>query len=1339
MVRLDELLGSSPGIAVVRQNIARILQRPSQGRRLPPVLIQGETGTGKTLLARAMHLASARREGPFVPVNCANLPDSLLEAQLFGHERGAFTDARQARPGLFQSANGGTIFLDEVALMSETVQGKLLTAIEEKTVRRLGSTRSEAVDVWVVAASSVDLAEATRDHTFREDLYHRLAVVTVSLPPLRERGDDIPLLAEHFLARACRDYGLGPKRLDERARGALRAYAWPGNVRQLANAMERVALFADTDVVTEAMLDFAGPAPTATRAPGLKEELGEHERDRLLEALRQTGWNLSRAAERLGLPRNTLRYRMKKFDLRAEPGAGPADATVTPAPRTAAEPSAPPGGMRWETRRLTLLRLALVSPTADQPLAATVIDVLGDKIEAFGGHVEDRGASDIVAAFGIEPIEDAPRRAVHTAQSVLKAVERARAEGEAVAVKMAIHVGRFRVGVGAGLAPRIDLESKREAWAVLDALLAAGETDAVVTSAEAAPFLERDFDVVAHANGPGRPGYGTVAAGCAPRAVERRAAFVGRRENLDVLDRQLETAMRGRGQAIGIIGDAGIGKSRLLAEFRRRLARRDVAYLEGPCFSYASAVPYLPVLALLRQCCGVVESDTAAAVAAAVRRRLGTLGVSGEESVLLLLQLFGLREAGEQLAVLTPDAIRLRTVETVREVLVAASRERPLVIAVEDLHWIDKASEDVLAAVAGDLPGAPILLISTYRSGYRPPWMDRSFASQMALPPLSSEESVTMLQSLLRGPIPERVARLIVDKAEGNPFFLEEMGRAFDGDDVERPPRVPDTIEQVLLARIERLPEAPRSVLQSAAVLGRQFAPGLLHAVWRGEGSLETHVRLLTGLELFYERRDAHAAPAFVFKHALTQEVAYASLPPARRRELHAAAGRALEVLFADRLEEAYDSLAHHYARTDDAAKAATYLSRFAEKAARADAHAEAVKAWREAFAHVDRLPPDIRDRRRMEIVLRLPLSLLPLGRIEEITSLLLGERECLERLADPALAARYHFLLARAYMLGGHDRVADHARRAIAEAERCGDEATMGAAYGVLALACALSGQGAQGVGCGQRAVVLLEKTGEPWSLSYACWALGLCYSQVAAFPEALAAETRALAIAETIGDRTLEAQATWARGITQAAMGESEAGVASCERAVERTRDALNRAIATGFLGFAYLQQGDAARAMAALERAIPPLRQFGLAAFEGWFTAFQADACRLAGNLGRAETLAVTALAIAEKASFGVAVGWAQQVLGRIAGARGDLVAAATRLDEALATFGPIQSRYETGRAHMDLAEVWWARHAHDAARRHLEHARAIFREIALPRYCERVDRLAASFDLWLGDDR
>jgi len=319
----DELVGHSPKIAAVREKIRALLSGEATTHRLPPLLITGETGTGKSLLARIIHGSSSRSAAQFVELNGAAIPENLLESELFGYERGAFTDARHAKSGLLQVAHDGTLFLDEIGLLPLSLQAKLLTVLEDGRVRRLGATRSEPVDVWIISATNEDLQAAVRAKRFREDLYHRLAVMTVALPPLRELGDDIDLLARHALTRACAKYSVPLKTLSPEAQVALRAYRWPGNVRELNSVVERAVLLCPTEVIPATAWAFdtaAGTYPHEAPPPGGP---AEWERQRLSEVLAQTGWNISRTAVILGITRNTVRARIMKYNLHPTGWVGP--------------------------------------------------------------------------------------------------------------------------------------------------------------------------------------------------------------------------------------------------------------------------------------------------------------------------------------------------------------------------------------------------------------------------------------------------------------------------------------------------------------------------------------------------------------------------------------------------------------------------------------------------------------------------------------------------------------------------------------------------------------------------------------------------------------------------------------------------------------------------------------------------------------------------------------------------------------------------------------------------------------------------------------------------------
>jgi two-component system, NtrC family, response regulator AtoC len=343
---LAGVIGDSPAIRALLDQARQIATLDET----PPVLITGETGTGKGLVARTIHAASSRAARPFIEVNCTALPATLMEAELFGHERGAFTDAKESRMGLFEAAEGGFLFLDEVGDVELSLQGKLLKAVEERTVRRVGGIRDRRIDVRILAATNRDLERDAQRDQFRRDLYFRLAVIILHLPPLRERGSDVLLLAQHYLDRFNAKYDKQVRHIDPRARELLLTYPWPGNVRELSHVIERAVLWSrgatldvehlslatpetresvpaspiSTSVPAEAGVPNASDQlPAVHGAPGTNGpslpppgmDLDGWERSMIEQALRECEGNQTRAAQRLGISRDTLRYRLKKYGL----------------------------------------------------------------------------------------------------------------------------------------------------------------------------------------------------------------------------------------------------------------------------------------------------------------------------------------------------------------------------------------------------------------------------------------------------------------------------------------------------------------------------------------------------------------------------------------------------------------------------------------------------------------------------------------------------------------------------------------------------------------------------------------------------------------------------------------------------------------------------------------------------------------------------------------------------------------------------------------------------------------------------------------------------------------
>jgi DNA-binding NtrC family response regulator len=318
------VIGQSPALLAVMEQARQVAALDDT----PPVLITGETGTGKGLIARTIHASGPRASRPFIEVNCTALPATLMEAELFGHERGAFTDAKQSNIGLFEAAERGFIFLDEIGDTELALQGKLLRAIEERMVRRVGGTRDRKIDVRILAATNRDLEREAQQGTFRKDLYFRLAVIPLRLPPLRERGDDVLLLADDFVRRFGAKYGKDVRRMSPAARDALRAHSWPGNVRELSHVIERAVLWSQGTVLEEAQLSLpreeerdasSHEADAPLSIPGVLPprgtDLAAWERAMIEQALREAGGNQTQAAQRLGVSRDTLRYRLKKFGI----------------------------------------------------------------------------------------------------------------------------------------------------------------------------------------------------------------------------------------------------------------------------------------------------------------------------------------------------------------------------------------------------------------------------------------------------------------------------------------------------------------------------------------------------------------------------------------------------------------------------------------------------------------------------------------------------------------------------------------------------------------------------------------------------------------------------------------------------------------------------------------------------------------------------------------------------------------------------------------------------------------------------------------------------------------
>jgi class 3 adenylate cyclase/tetratricopeptide (TPR) repeat protein len=1043
-----------------------------------------------------------------------------------------------------------------------------------------------------------------------------------------------------------------------------------------------------------------------------------------------------------------LGRRCPECDERVEPGQRFCASCGSALDRDAPAPAddAPEG----ENKPVTVLFCDIVGSTsiaerigaeAMHALLSRYSDMALEELRFYGGTINRFMGDGFMALIGVPTAhEDHARRAVLAALALRSRLLRDLTPPglDPVEVRMGLNSGSVVVG-NLGADPDGDHTAIGDTINVAARLQSAAEPGTIVISDATARQVE---GYVRHEEiGPiairGRTepvvGYRVLGLGTRRSPLEglrspHGGRFVGRERQLAALQELMGEAASGRGQVVGIVAEPGMGKSRIVAELRRSLAAERLTVLEGRCLSYGSTVPYVPLADIVRANCGIADGDLPAEVAAKAAFGLVELGLDPGPRVPLLLQMMGLHDDGAA-DDLTPEAVKLRTFETLLAMCLAGSRRRPLLLVIEDLHWIDRLSEEFLARLVESIQGAALALVCTYRPGYQAPWMQASYATQLALPRLTMAESLVVLRAVLG----ERAADSeelegIVGRADGNPFFLEELGRAVLEEARPGPEQiVPGTVHDVLLARVDRLEEEPRRVLQTASVLGREFPLRLLEAVWSGPGGLESHIAELQRLEFIHEQgRDGE--PVYVFKHALTQDVAYQSLLSSRRTRLHEAAGMAYEALYADRLSEVYDRLAHHYSRAARPEKAVEYLGLFAESAVTGYAHAEAAEALREALRHVEGLPPDVRDREACELTLRLVYSLYFLGAFEESRRALTAVEARATGLEDPDLTGRLFMWLGHTHAHAGDtDGAAESIARAISEASRSGDVATFGKAQYVLSREAFWGGRFADGIEHGRTAVASLERTDEWWWLGHAHAWIGQSLLHLGDFEEALAHVARTKEIGRLRDDPRLQSYAGWEIAWYEATRGNWERAIAEGTQSLERSPDPLNSSYSMWALGFSYREKGDLGQAISLLQSSIELLTTYGYGRLVAWITGWISDALVMQGDAAAGAETARRALDLSRQVGYPWAVAIAHRALGRAALAADDPAAARGPLGLARSGFERMGCRFELALTHMDLARLAHAGGG-GSSDAELDAARLLLSELEAPVWSARVDELA-----------
>jgi class 3 adenylate cyclase/tetratricopeptide (TPR) repeat protein len=818
-------------------------------------------------------------------------------------------------------------------------------------------------------------------------------------------------------------------------------------------------------------------------------------------------------------------------------------------------------------------------------------------------------------------------------------------------------------------------------------------------------------------------------------SVERGLTeLVGRDRELAVLHECLARVRAGRGQVVGLVGEPGVGKSRLLYEFRQSLERERVTWLEGHCVAYGQTTPYLPILGMLRTNFQVEEDDNPLQVQEKLRQGLHRLDPALDGILPFLGDVFGLPGANEALKHLDPKDKRQKTFEAIRTLTVAGSRQRLHVLILEDLHWIDPISEDYLAFLSASLAGAPVLLLTTQRPGYTVRWADKTYYTQIALDLLGERETETLVAALLgTRHLPSDLVRFVRDKAEGNPLFMEEITASL----LERgmllrrngevlwaggaPVDFPASIQDIIRARIDRLEEPVKRTVQAAAAIGREFGLRLLTRIAEMAGHVQHHLEILTGAELIHETR-FFPELEYIFKHAVTQDVAYQSLLAKRRKDLHGAIGRAVEDLYADRLDEYAPILAYHYARSEHQEKAIEYALRAGDQAARLYANAEATAYYEQALAMARALPPSP-EAQRCEIDAALKLAAVGMTRqhIERDQRNVERARALAEQLQDHGRLAEALYWLGRLqYVLGDPAKAIEYAGRSLEIADRLGDERLAAPPVNLMARGYWRSDP-PKARRMIERSVEQMARLGHKGEEATALGFAAMLFATAGEFDRALAYAERGLALAQQIQNPLAEAAAYMYRGTLHDQRGEYARAIADYEHA-RRVADGAGDLFRVYIVKFwesrAHTRAGDPNRARTLAEEGFTLAERIGTRFVLAHGKVSFAESLLALGELEEACRVSREAILLSEESGDGFGAALAHRALAE------SLVRLhpsdpqwERELLEAIRLQEDAEAQPELARSHLSYARLLTAAGEPQQARTHLAQAIDMFRRMGM----------------------
>jgi len=648
--------------------------------------------------------------------------------------------------------------------------------------------------------------------------------------------------------------------------------------------------------------------------------------------------------------------------------------------------------------------------------------ILMDEIHKYEGTINQFTGDGVMALFGA-PVahEDHAQRACNAALSVQKAMKRYGAKikkDRVIEFKMRIGLNSGHVVVGSiGDDLRMDYTAVGDTTNLAQRMESIAKPGKILISKNTQKIVRHyfQFNALGKIDVKGKEQPQEAFELLAPSEVETRfdasmakglTRFVGRKNSMAALREPYEKVKSGAGQVIGIVCEAGVGKTRLVKEFINRLDPGTFIHLQGQCIHYGDSISYLPILDIIKSYFEVEDGDGAPIISKKIKDKILALDVKLEHTIPAFMELLSLKADDEEYAKLDPQVKREKTFDAIRDLLIRESQNRLLILVFEDLHWIDRTSEELLDYLIEWIAQTPIMLILLYRTEYRHQWGSKTYYSKIGLDHLGTESSTELVKAMLEdGEITPELKDLILERAAGNPLFMEEFTFSLkENGTIKREndqyvlirslsdSDVPDTVQGIIAARIDRLEYDLKRTMQVASVIGRDFAFRILQTITGMREGLKSSLLNLQGLEFIYEKR-LFPELEYIFKHALTQEVAYNSLLQKRRKEIHAEIGEAIERLYTDRIEEFYEMLAYHYSHSENLDKAYQYLKLSGEKASRNYSHRDAFNYFKKAINTLDHLPEtDENKTRQIEIRLLMTAPMITLSYPEDSLTIL---REC--------------------------------------------------------------------------------------------------------------------------------------------------------------------------------------------------------------------------------------------------------------------------------------------------------------------------------------------------------